>query len=316
MSTDRRKFIIQSALAAGSLSLPAKPFEQAAEKMNNGPKKEPFKISIFSKHFHWLDYEEMATTVKTLGFDGIDLTVRPLGHVLPEKVTEDLPKAVKAIRKAGLEVYMITTAITAASQPFTEEILKTASQLGVKYYRMGWFSYDKKLSIPANLKNYKQAFIQLEKLNRKYKIHGDYQNHAGEGFGAAVLDLWTTIEDINPEWLGCQYDIRHATVEGSNSWPIGLSLLRNHIKAINLKDFQWARKEGNWKEENVPLATGMVNFKKYFDLLKEYNFSGPVCLHYEYALGGAESGAKQLTVPKETVIAAMRRDLQTLKKMI
>jgi hypothetical protein len=39
-------------------------------------------------------------------------------------------------------------------------------------------------------------------------------------------------------------------------------------------------------------------------------------LHYEYELGGAENGVRQLTVPKETVIAAMRRDLMTLKKMI
>ena len=83
-----------------------------------------FKISIFSKHLQWLDYNEMSKTVAELGFDGVDLTVRPQGHVLPERVEADLPKAVEAIDKAGKKVYMLTTAINNADDPVTEKILK------------------------------------------------------------------------------------------------------------------------------------------------------------------------------------------------
>ncbi|MDZ7723632.1 MAG: hypothetical protein U5R06_12725 [candidate division KSB1 bacterium] len=51
----------------------------------------------------------MARTIAEIGFDGVDLTVRPGGHVLPENVTQDLPRAVKAIEKTGLKVPMMTT---------------------------------------------------------------------------------------------------------------------------------------------------------------------------------------------------------------
>ena len=51
---------------------------------------------VFSKHLQFLDYEEVGKTAKNMGFDGIDLTVRPRGHVLPERVEDDLPRAVQA----------------------------------------------------------------------------------------------------------------------------------------------------------------------------------------------------------------------------
>ena len=48
-------------------------------------------------------------------------------------------------------------------------------------------------------------------------------------------------------------------------------------------------------------------------MLKEADFSGPVQLHSEYPLGGAENGDKRLTLPKATVLATIRKDLVTLK---
>jgi L-ribulose-5-phosphate 3-epimerase len=56
----------------------------------------------------------------------------------------------------------------------------------------------------------------------------------------------------------------------------------------------------------------MVDFKKYFALLKEYNINVPVSLHFEYALGGAEHGEFKITVDKKVVFDAMRRDLKWL----
>jgi sugar phosphate isomerase/epimerase len=315
----RRDFIIQSTLTATgfSLGLSALTTTNAIGASTGTVESDnAMKISVFSKNLQWLGYEEMAIEVAAMGFDGIDLTVRPSGHVLPERVEEDLPKAVNVIRKHGLEVYMITTAITNSNDQHAEQIIKTASQLGIKYYRLGWFVYDKNLSIPANINNFHNTFRQLEKLNKRYHIHGAYQNHAGDGFGSAVVDLSLALKDIDPAWIGCQYDIRHATVEGAHSWPVGLQLLNDHVKTINIKDFHWAKKDGQWKEENVALGEGMVDFKKYLGMLKTYNYKGPVCIHYEYPLGGAEDGATKLTVPKEKVFEEMRSDLRKLKQWI
>ena len=42
-------------------------------------------------------------------------------------------------------------------------------------------------------------------------------------------------------------------------------------------------------------------------------FDGPVQVHYEYSLGGAESGKTTITIPKEQVFAAMKKDLAALR---
>ena len=315
----RKDFIKQALLTGAALStgisassIPAS--ESCSTNAFRGPgDKASGKFSIFSKNLQWLKYEEMATAAKDLGFDGIDLTVRSNGHVLPSNVEEDLPKAVAAIRKAGLDVYMMTTEIASADEPHTEAILKTASKLGIGYYRFNWFKYADNLSIQKNLEAFQKTLQKLAQLNKKYTIHGAYQNHSGAGFGAPVWDIWLVIKDLDPRWIGCQYDIRHATVEGGNSWPLGLKLLQSHIRSIYIKDFRWTKTNGAWHEENTPLGEGMVNFKKYFDLLKSGSYNGPISVHYEYPLGGAEEGAKKLNIDRAIVLTAMQKDLEKLK---
>src|SRR5687768_2204111 len=59
------------------------------------------KVHIFSKHLQFLNLKDMAEAAASIGFDGIDLTVRPNGHILPERVQSDLPLAVEAMRKVS-----------------------------------------------------------------------------------------------------------------------------------------------------------------------------------------------------------------------
>lgn len=277
---------------------------------------EVFKISIFSKHLQWLNYAEMAQVAAQIGFDGVDITVRPGGHVLPERVAEDLPKAVNAIKKAGMDVYMITTAITDADEPSTENILKTASSLGIQHYRMGWYNYNAQKNVEDSLKDIEAKLTKLAAINKKYSIYGEYQNHSGEYFGAPIWDLYTVLNRVKSPWLGSQYDILHATVEGANSWAIGLKLLKPYVKSIDIKDFQWTKKDNKWIAEIVPLGEGMVDYKSYLNALKQYGINVPISMHFEYPLGGAEHGATTINIDRAEVIKAMQKDLNTFKAML
>ena len=274
-----------------------------------------FTFNIFSKNLHWLKYHEMAAVAAELGFEGIDLTVRPEGHVLPERATEDLPKAVEAIKQAGLNVYMITTAITGIESQFAESILKTASSLGVAYYRMGWIQYDSNISMEDNLSSIRKSLRSLADLNERYNIEGHYQNHSGTSFGSSIWDLWLVLKELNTPWIRSQYDVLHAIVEGANSWTLGLNLLKPYIGTLDIKDFKWALKDGKWIAEVVPLGEGMINYTKYLKLIKEYKLECPFSMHYEYALGGAENGAKVISVKKDEVLSAMKKDLDLFKKL-
>jgi sugar phosphate isomerase/epimerase len=321
MKTSRIKFLQQSIVASAGIfgvinSVGKNEMTKAASGNNSMSKPGSYTINIFSKNLHWLNYYEMAEVVSAMGFDGVDLTVRANGHVLPERVEEDLPKAVEALKKKGLHVYMITTSITRADDAYAESILKTASALGIAYYRLGWSQYDDALTIDENIRLIKERFTALADLNKKYNIKGHYQNHSGTSFGAPIWDLAKVLTEINSPWIGSQYDILHATIEGANAWPLGLKSLKSYVGSMDIKDFHWIKNADGWKVENVPLGAGMVDFKTYFNLLKKYSIEGPFCIHYEYALGGAENGATTLTINKEEVLNAMKRDLSTLKKLL
>jgi L-ribulose-5-phosphate 3-epimerase len=58
-------------------------------------------LCLFSKPLPDMDWERLAQAGERVGFGGIDLTVRPGGHVRPERAAQDLPRAVSTIRCRG-----------------------------------------------------------------------------------------------------------------------------------------------------------------------------------------------------------------------
>jgi len=330
MRTSRRNFLRRSFIAGAGLSTVlnvkssyASHYRNICLNNNISASGDPdaFKISIFSKHLQWLDYKGMAKALAETGFDGADLSVRPGGHVLPENVERDLPEAAESLDREGKKIYMITTSIADADDPLTEKIIKTAGSLGIKHYRMGYGHYDNTKSVEENIFSMQVRLEKLALLNEKYSISGEYQNHSGVAgagiyFGGAIWDIAAVLKKVNSAWLGSQYDIYHATVEGANTWPVAFRLISPYIRSADIKDFKWIEKEGKTRSEPVPLGEGMVDFKKYFSLLKSYNIKIPLSIHYEYPLGGAEHGLNKLTIKREEVLSAMKKDLGTLKTLL
>ena len=66
----------------------------------------------------------------------------------------------------------------------------------------------------------------------------------------------------------------------------------------------------------VPMGTGLVDIFKYAQVLHDIKFDGPMELEAEYPLGGSNSGAAQLTLPRIMVIGALKRDVLTIRAAI
>jgi L-ribulose-5-phosphate 3-epimerase len=77
----------------------------------------------------------MAEAAAEIGFDGVDLTVRPKGHVEPERAADDLPKAVEAIHQAGLKAKMMASGINHVNNSVNQTVIDTAATQGIQYYR-------------------------------------------------------------------------------------------------------------------------------------------------------------------------------------
>lgn len=321
----RKDFISSSALSAAGISLGLNALGSEGVNKNEISAKGSFrsiqdgtkmKVCVFSKQLQFLNYQDMASHVAEMGFDGIDLTVRKDGHVLPERVAEDLPKAVEAAKKAGIEISMISTDIRDVNETYTEKILATAASLGISRYRVSGLSYQKNLEIIDNLELIKAKFTRLAEMNKKLGLYCDYLNHSGEGFGSSIWDLWLTLKDLDPKYIGSQFDINHSTIAGAFSWPVDLQLIHKFVHTTVIRDFKWEKNKNVWEATQVPLGEGMVNFKKYFSLVKKYEITGPICLMCDYDIAGAEHGSTKLTGSPEIVFNAMKKDLGYIKQLL
>jgi sugar phosphate isomerase/epimerase len=305
---NRRKFI--STLAIGGVTVPLlsdiKSLIPVSDKMS-------YPIRLFSKPLDSYDFDFICECTVRSGIEGLDLTVRHGGIVEPEAVETSLPNLVEKAANYHLVADMIVTGIISASEPFTEKILKSAAGSGVKYYRLGWFEYDSKSDIWGTLRKYRTNLLGIAELNRKYNIHGGYQNHSGLMVGGPVWDLHELLRDIPPDFLGSQYDVRHAMVEGANTWTIGMRLIASHIRTLAIKDFTWKTSGRKAEAVTVPLGEGMIDWDIFFNMVKELNIVAPLTLHVEYPL--LEKGEENLSLiqQQEIIVGKLKKDADFIK---
>jgi sugar phosphate isomerase/epimerase len=277
----------------------------AATATSAAEKSSPSKIIGFIKPFQKLPFDQIADTAREAGWSGIECPLRNGGAVEPTRVEDDLPKLIEALRQRELDISVISTDIEDATDPLTQRVLKTASKLGVRRYRMKHYYYDLNKPLPRQLENFRAKLRDLAQLNRELNIQGSIQNHSGRNYvGAPVWDIYELIRDLDPKSIGIFFDIGHATIEGGYSWPIDAKLVEPRFSVISVKDFTWARTNGSWRAEWCPLGQGMIR-PDFFKSLRQSSFNGPITIQFEYDMGTGKD-----------MIAAMRKDLDVLKKWL
>lgn len=304
----RRQLMQRAALTAGGMATSATMARAAVE--SETPAKPT--ICLFSKHLPFLGYGELARTLKDFGFPGVDLTARPKGHVLPERVAEDLPKAVEALRGEGIEVPMITTGLTSPSDPAALPTLQTAGKLGIPFFKLGYYRYDDLTKLDETLERVKREVEGLAAIARHNNIQGGFHTHSGRSVGCAMWDNWWVQRDVDPQSMGFYYDPCHATIEGGEwGWKVGFHRLAGRTFMVSIKDFYWEKRGGEWKHRMCPLGEGMVRFPEFFQRLAGSGFRGPISLHIEYEVEGQTKSARQ-----EKLMAAIEQDFAFLKKQV
>jgi sugar phosphate isomerase/epimerase len=294
----RREFLARTVLATAASTLTPLAFSA-----DSGEQKR-FKLLAFTKPFQQLGPEETADLISNVGWDGVEMPVRKAGQVLPEKVEDDLPKFVEALRKRGRELSIATTDVTAVT-PLNEKVLRAVSKLGIKRYRLGAFDYAKDKAIPEQLNEVAARLRDVAALNKELGLQAGFQNHSGAGrIGAPIWDIWSMIKDFEPITMGHCFDIGHATVEGGMAWSTHFRLAEPRLTAVFVKDFRWEKTAKGWRASWCPLGEGMVD-RSFFKMLKATKYGGPICQHHEYELGDHQQ-----------MISYFKKDLATLREWL
>lgn len=280
----------------------------------------PFRgmLCLFSKPVPQLSWQELAASAKRAGFGGIDLTVRTGGHVMPQRAAEDLPKAVAAIRAEGLEVPMLTTELVRGDDPTAGPILSTAAKLSIPFIKPGYYHF-KFVDVCKERDEAGNQFRGLAKVAEKYGVQVGFHNHAGY-IGGQTWDIFPVIDALDPRWVGYYYDLENAAAEGgAQGWRIAANLVMPRMKMMAVKDFYWKKTEAEgWRETTCPLGEGMCKHKDLLRMAAEGGFHGPISLHVEYQIPGVsdDQGIALSRDKDEEVMAAARRDLETLKPVL
>ncbi len=297
----RRKFLVaaSTAIAAAAVTSHAQP----------APARR-FDVIGFIKPFQKLSYAEIAETAAEIGWNGIECPVRKGGTIEPPAVEDELPKLLEALKKNNIGLPVIATDVEDANDPLTARVLRTASKLGIRQYRMKHLYYDLNKPIAPQLEALRPRLRDLAQMNAELKVQGTIQNHSGRNYvGAPVWDIWELVRGVNSESLAVYFDIGHATLEGGLSWPLQAKLVEPLLAVVSVKDFFWKKTSAPdpksptvWKDEWCPLGEGLVK-PAFFTWLKKTQFSGPISTHFEYPVGAGKS-----------MIAAMQKDLAVLRE--
>lgn len=274
---------------------------------------------MFSKHLQSMSVLEAGQTIKALGFDGVELTVRPGGHLLPERAEEALPGAVEELQAIGLQVPALVVEIHNRREPYAAEVCRAAGAVGATVLRTSSHRYQGFGTIREQIATARRDARDLESLGREFGVRLCIHCHSGDFLSGTGATLAMIIDETDPQYVGVSLDLGHLTTEGGKSgWRQSLDFLQDRVGIVAVKSFGWFREpdpragELVWNAKLVPLAEGNVQWRRAFELLRQVGWDADgqalVSVHSEYQGRGSW---RDLSVPE--LIEQTREDFAYLK---
>jgi sugar phosphate isomerase/epimerase len=221
---------------------------------------------------------ELGSFLKQLGFDGIELPVRPGYQVSPEHVAKGLREAVHILADCGLTIVSV-------AGPTDEATIAACAEAGITTIRIC-------LDIPPQVSylEYETAkqreFDSLIPLLEKYGVTLGIQNHYGR-YVANAMGIRHLIEKYDRRHIGAVLDFAHCALNGESP-ALALDITWSHLCMVNLKNAYWQRSNGF----EAPVATyqpywtngrqGLASWTQVADELKQRGYRGSICLTAEY----------------------------------
>lgn len=239
-------------------------------------------LSVFVKPWKALSLDELGAHVHKLGFDAVELPVRPGFPCQPETIEQDLPQAVSALGAHGVQILNVTVAL-----PLDDERLYAACaacDIGINrvMFRRGDQNYW------AAEKSARQQLDAALPLCEKYDVQLGIQNHSGDFVGVHALGLHHLVETYDPRYVGVIWDAAHNALEGMAPEP-ALDVVASHLCMVNLKNAFWRRTTGpeaevaQWQIYWTSGRQGRASWPRVVAKLQAMDYTGPICLTAEYS---------------------------------
>ena len=250
-------------------------------------------LCVYSGCLSKIPYAELPDIVRTMGYDGIDLTVMKGGHVDPSLYMVDLDRAFQTFQDAGLELPMVTTSFTSPSEPYAYAILYVSAELGARFCRLGTWPPAVALTLGGQNAAIRAAMArndltQFSVTGLRCNITPLLANHAGSYPGRSIPEVESMLSGVSPKAFGYCFDPVQAVIEGrsADAWESALQAALPRLGAVALSDIALVKDtqagDSKLSMKPCPLGEGAIDWKKFSSALAAARFHGPISMHMDY----------------------------------
>ncbi len=236
------------------------------------------KFTVFNKPWK-LGLPELAEHISKLGFDGVELPVRPGYPVTPDNITTELPKAVSILAELGLIIGSI-------AGPTDEKTMAACAENGIPVIRICVGTREEEGYLDG-ISRLQKEFDALVPLLEKHGVMLGLQNHYGSRDVCNAMGLRYLAEKFNPKQIGLVWDAGHNGLEGEQP-ETAIDIVWSHLCMVNLKSAYWRQVNGpeaetaKWESYWTTGRKGRAQWDRVAAELKRRNYSGTICLTAEY----------------------------------
>ncbi len=223
-------------------------------------------ICLQSSCLKAIEYTDLGDIARQLGAEGVDLTVMPGGHVEPRSSSVDLVRALEVMQGQGLDVPIVSTALTSPGDYTSRAVLALSGMTGVKLFRTGYWR--------AGETGVRRDVLGLAAVGREYNIAPVLHNRPG-WFGQSVRECNAALAGLNPLTAGLCFDPGNAVL-ATGSWETEFKLALPRLRAVAVRDVTSGGKE-------CALGKGVVDLARFFQMLSRAGFTGPLSVYVDYA---------------------------------
>lgn len=235
--------------------------------------------TVFTKPWPGKPLDELGKFVAGLGFQGVELPVRPGFQVEPENIAGGLKEAAKILGDHGVKIGTV-------AGPTNETAIAACADAGVPIIRI-CVKIDPQKGYMAEEDRLKKEYGELVPLLEKHGVAIGIQNHADYNVNHA-MGIRHLIEGFDSKHFCAVLDQAHCGLNGEPP-EYAIDIVWSHLKVVNLKSAFWVRSNGpdapeaEWKKHWTTGRHGMAYWTSVVRELKKRNFSGDVCLTAEYS---------------------------------
>ncbi|HEY0737293.1 MAG TPA: sugar phosphate isomerase/epimerase family protein [Herpetosiphonaceae bacterium] len=252
------------------------------------------KYAVFTVGLPELTPEQAVTTLRDLGYDGVEWRVTdqaPAGDEKPgfwagnrctwplSSLIEDAPRIAALAAQAGLDMPSVGTYVTCDDLASVEHAMQGVARMGASQLRVNVPKYDGGTCYRRARDRALAQYREVADLARQYNLRALIELHHGSLIPSASAAA-AFLDPIDPRYVGAIHDAGNMVYEGYEQYRLGLEMLGPYLAHVHLKNAAWQpvgiRADGSteWRAGWAPLAQGVVDMPALLRALREVGYDG------------------------------------------